>query len=106
MQRAICPKCRTEKRISRHHYLPKRFWRRSPTIGLCRSCHSLLETFIPRYRKMPKRFYFWIVKTFLEGGEGNAVYKVQIRQFFESGLCLGGILFYSNVPMHFLWKLF
>lgn len=68
MRRGICPKCRKDRLLTRHHFKPKRFFRSSPTIRICRKCHDILETIIPK-EKMSVKFYFWIVKNFLEGGE-------------------------------------
>ena len=87
MERGICPKCHKEKRLTRHHYKPKRFFRRSNTIRLCRPCHNELETLIPIGRKMPVRFYYWVVKIFLEeGGTDNGMSKMRFRQFFTARL--------------------
>lgn len=68
MRRGICPKCKRHKALTRHHIKPKRFYKTSKTVRICRKCHDVLETIIPR-EKMSVRFYFWVVKNFLEGGE-------------------------------------
>lgn len=72
-----CPKCGIECLIkvnashpqacSRHHVRPKRhFGPGGHKIFLCRRCHSILETWIPRERQ-PTWFYEFIVKYFMEG---------------------------------------
>jgi len=73
MSRGICPKCRKDKRLTRHHYKPRRFFRRSNTIKLCWNCHRELEILIPQYQKMPVKFYYWVVRNFLKGGYDGQV---------------------------------
>ncbi len=77
---ALCPKCRKVKHLTKHHYRPKRFFRRSDTIRLCRGCHSELEMLIPQFEKKSVRFYYQIVKIFLEGGGcGGAYYNDNLQ---------------------------
>lgn len=62
----LCPKCKKNKKLTRHHVKPKRFFRRSETIKICRGCHNELEELIPYQQKMPIKFYYRIIRNFLE----------------------------------------
>ena len=62
--RILCPKCKEVKARTRHHILPLRHYRKSPTIDLCRSCHDTLERMIP-FEKQQTKFYFKVVRQFL-----------------------------------------
>ena len=68
----ICPKCRRFKRLTRHHIQPLRWFGHSDRIiRICRDCHNSIELLIP-FEKQPVKFYYQIVKIFLQGGESDA----------------------------------
>lgn len=54
----VCPKCKVDKVLSRHHVYPKRFFGgKGPLKLICRSCHDRLELYIPHNEIMPADFY-------------------------------------------------
>lgn len=66
---SICPRCKSEKPLTRHHVLPKRHYKshkHSPIQILCRDCHDNLERLIPINRQTDN-FYFEVVETFVKG---------------------------------------
>lgn len=70
MNTETCPKCGgvfgTEVQRTRHHLLPKRFFRGSrETIDICRRCHDALERRIPFKRRLHESFYYLVVNNFL-----------------------------------------
>jgi len=51
---------------SGHHILPKRFFKGEGGIYyLCRSCHNLLELFIPQDTKLSVKEYKQILRNFI-----------------------------------------
>ena len=67
----VCPKCKKDRHLTRHHVKPKRYFKRSGTIKICRRCHDELESLIP-YERKPIKFYYRIIRIFMEGGHcGN-----------------------------------
>ena len=68
MFKDICPKCKKHKALTRHHIKPKRFFKSSQTIKICRHCHDDLEMIIPKRERLPIRFYYQIIRDFLRGG--------------------------------------
>ncbi len=70
MKYGLCPKCLEYKRLTRHHILPRRIFRKQrspPILDLCRDCHDILENKIP-YKRKSKSFYFNVAKNFLQEG--------------------------------------
>lgn len=66
MKHGICPKCKEDKPLTRHHVFPKRFYKKSrKTLDVCRDCHSELEFYIPQQQKMCDRYYTKIIDLFL-----------------------------------------
>ena len=63
-----CPKCKTEKKMTKHHVFPVRHFGRGKHnqkfFLLCRACHDDLEKLIP-YQVMPRAFYTAIIKVFI-----------------------------------------
>jgi 5-methylcytosine-specific restriction endonuclease McrA len=67
-QYGLCAKCLELKNLTKHHILPRRFFRkqkRPPVILLCRRCHDEIELLIPFRRKMCKDFYISLIKEFI-----------------------------------------
>jgi hypothetical protein len=55
---AVCEKCEELKKRTKHHVFPKRwFGRKGIKINLCRDCHDKIEKIIPKYQRMPKKWY-------------------------------------------------
>ena len=69
IKKARCPKCDRYRKLTKHHYFPRRFFgngtRNNDTIELCRECHDELEELIPFEDVMPKSFYINVVEEFL-----------------------------------------
>jgi hypothetical protein len=67
MKYGICPKCKCECRLNKHHIKPVRFWGKgrhnNSILYICRNCHDLLEAMIP-YEKQKVSFYYQILKVF------------------------------------------
>ena len=64
----ICPNCLQVKYLTKHHVLPKRFYkkqRRPIILMLCRDCHNEIEKEIPYKKKLERRQYIEIAQTFL-----------------------------------------
>ena len=62
---SMCPKCLEMKHLTKHHIYPKRYYKGSPIIRICRECHDELEQHIPVREKFKKRFYVEILQFFL-----------------------------------------
>ena len=61
-----CPKCKIEKRMTRHHVFPRRHFGNSREIFLlCRDCHDKLEHYCIPHELMPREFYPAALKMFL-----------------------------------------
>ena len=68
-----CPKCGDEKSLSRHHILPKRWFKCNEICLICRSCHNDLEFVIMTQEtinsktpvKLKKHRYYEILINFL-----------------------------------------
>lgn len=67
MKRAECPKCKEVKPLTRHHILPRRFFKvqNAPIFYICRECHDELELMIPVQQKKERHFYFEVINLFL-----------------------------------------
>jgi hypothetical protein len=70
-----CPKCMQVRVLTKHHILPKRYFRGSPVIELCRQCHDALEQEIlqaervtGRQRKLKRHEYYQVLIRFMRGG--------------------------------------
>jgi hypothetical protein len=66
----MCPKCKHLKLLTKHHILPKRFFKEhpeSPILHLCRICHDAIERLIPQTTQLPTSMYVDIARNFLEG---------------------------------------
>ena len=64
----LCPKCLYLRDGTKHHVMPRRFFRtnsNSPLLFLCRSCHTDLEKLIPQHDKLRKEDYLQIAREFL-----------------------------------------
>ena len=63
-----CPKCGKKKKMTRHHYMPVRWYgngaNNAHILLICRKCHDDLEKLIP-YEKQSIGFYFKVVQIFL-----------------------------------------
>ncbi|MDA3815585.1 MAG: hypothetical protein PF549_04430 [Patescibacteria group bacterium] len=74
-RRGICPKCFKLKRLTKHHILPKRFYKRNDhTIYLCRDCHDEIEVILERLEcdnsgRLKHHHYQEVIKRFIRGGE-------------------------------------
>lgn len=78
-----CPKCFKVRPLQRHHYLPKRFFKRNNTtqiLHLCNLCHKEIEEILPQYRKLTKEEYLDIHKKWLRGEEVS-VYPLRKKKF-------------------------
>ena len=63
----MCPKCHRNVRLTRHHILPKRFFKGSgDRILICRLCHDELELRIPQKTKLTEEEYYQILYKFLK----------------------------------------
>jgi len=70
MTYGMCPACLEMSYLTKHHLLPKRFFRKQKkpaTLFLCRDCHNLLESKIPYGEKLYKNDYLEIARKFLGG---------------------------------------
>lgn len=70
-----CPKCMEHKVLTRHHILPKRYFKNSPILELCRECHDALEQEIlqaeritGRQKKLKRHEYYRVLIRFMRGG--------------------------------------
>ena len=46
-----CPKCGEVELLTRHHFLPRRYFGENPfIIKICQKCHDEVELLIPEYR--------------------------------------------------------
>lgn len=65
----FCPKCCLMNFLTKHHVYPKRFFKsKNPAfVYLCRDCHDELEKLIPYRKKLSKRMYEEILKSFIAG---------------------------------------
>ena len=61
-----CQKCGSNYKMTSHHQFPKRHFRHSPLIDLCRKCHDEIEKLIP-YEKMSESFYIKVTEMFFGG---------------------------------------
>ncbi len=63
----ICPVCNKNKKLTRHHILPKRFFGkkkyRKEILMVCRKCHDRIEMNIPRgpLRIQSDKFYYRVL---------------------------------------------
>lgn len=61
-----CPKCGNFEVLTKHHYLPQRYYGNNPFyIRLCRKCHEAVEKLIPENQKLPAVDYFEIAYCFI-----------------------------------------
>ena len=73
----VCPKCKTEQKLTNHHIFPICFWgKNGDKVLICRGCHDDLEYFITRIEgrtrkgkrnQLPRISYFNIYLLFIEG---------------------------------------
>jgi transcription elongation factor Elf1 len=63
-----CPKCRVKTRMTVHHLLPLRFYKRKGNITfmLCWTCHKFLEERIPQTIKKPRDWYIKVLLDYLQ----------------------------------------
>ena len=68
--RGLCPVCHRSKVLTRHHILPRRFFKRrnKKVVLVCRECHDEIELAIPVKPRMPVRFYYEVLYIFGIGG--------------------------------------
>ena len=60
-----CPVCKKTGQLTRHHILPRRFFRGSKKhVFVCRVCHDEIEKEIPKYEEMPIVFYGLVLDKF------------------------------------------
>jgi len=70
VKRSHCPKCGKFKRLTKHHCLPKRFFRgQGPILMICRKCHTVLEGWIPFKTKLTPEEYYYIIDRFLSSSD-------------------------------------
>lgn len=89
-----CEKCRTRRRLTRHHVLPRRFFGSpddAPICVLCRPCHDELERLIPLTEMQPIPFYWITLFRFLRSRSvrvvqwrGRRCYRVNLREVQEA----------------------
>ena len=63
-----CPKCKKEKKMTRHHIFPIRHFGKegnNKVFLLCRDCHDKLEHYCIPQELMPKEFYPAVIPMFL-----------------------------------------
>jgi uncharacterized protein YlaI len=72
--RKTCPACMQVKVLTKHHILPKRYFRNSPIMELCRECHDALEQDIlqaervsGKQRKLKRHEYYRVLIRFMRG---------------------------------------
>ena len=66
--KGFCPKCCDYKKLTRHHILPKRWFKCKHICLICRSCHNDLETYIQNQEKglqLKNYRYYEILNDFL-----------------------------------------
>ncbi|HRF70623.1 MAG TPA: hypothetical protein PKV66_04260 [Candidatus Pelethenecus sp.] len=64
-QKFPCARCGTRSCPSKHHILPRRHFKSSLVVYLCRDCHDEIERMIPP-EPMPIPFYWRITRTFIQ----------------------------------------
>ncbi|WP_457635804.1 HNH endonuclease [Persephonella sp.] len=74
MNKAVCPKCFNLRKLTKHHILPKRHFKkkedREKIFLLCRECHDEIEKQIP-FEKMQRQYYFFLLRRFILIGGGT-----------------------------------
>lgn len=69
---SVCPNCFKKKRLTAHHILPVRYFRRSDLkLYICRECHDELEVIISEEEngcKLNKNEYVQIAYLFIRKG--------------------------------------
>lgn len=67
----LCPKCLQIKEITKHHILPKRYFKKKNdymVLHLCRECHNILEMVIKKNEKnkeLSRENYIGIAQQFI-----------------------------------------
>jgi hypothetical protein len=68
MRIGICNKCFFNRRLERHHILPRRFFGKNKyTVVLCEDCHDEIEGILPIDVKLSKGMYLEINEAWLRG---------------------------------------
>ena len=65
----ICAKCLEMGVLTRHHILPRQWYKKqknAPLVFLCRECHNELHKILPK-KRLKKSAYVEITKRFLLG---------------------------------------
>ena len=75
VNKKVCPACLVPKVLTKHHILPKRYFKSSPILELCRECHDALERSIEtneaysgKRKRLRRNEYYRILIRFLRGG--------------------------------------
>ena len=67
----LCPKCLEITELTKHHILPKRYFKKKNdymVLHICRKCHDILEIIIKKkekYNELSKEEYIGIAQQFI-----------------------------------------
>jgi len=62
----MCPICKEYRPLTRHHILPRRFFKKrsKDTLDICRKCHDRVEMNIPLKTEQSIDFYYKVLSLF------------------------------------------
>jgi len=77
----FCPKCYRMGCLTRHHWLPQRFYGKTgKVLFICHDCHREIEKILPLNRKLQVEEYRQIHKEWLRGNHPNIPKQKQRTQ--------------------------